>query len=326
MKPKSTRRSPRERRPSIEAIRALAMLAETGSVSETARRLGLAQPVISKKLHIFKDAEVCGAILLRTSGATVELTEAAQSALPAIQELIARYDRLMRFWHGEETESRVLRIGVGSFAAEYYLPGVISKLRKELEDCQVETQVCRGRERILGTARGAYDLSIVTHDRSQIRQVLCDERIVEAALTIETLGRHAMAVLARKDSQAGLQLSELAEDQIVPLKSLEKWELIGPDRQSGLRRQLEQKLRTKSLYFAVEGGGWTAAKQFAVHGLGVALVPQATITDADQKKTIHRRLSPDFDITDFLLSRADESSEVVLQAKKSFFEGLHGNS
>ena len=251
MKSKSTHRSPKERRPSIEALRALAILAETGSVSETARRLGVAQPVISKKLHIFKDAKVCGAILLRSNGAAIELTEAAQSALPAIQELVARYDRIMRFWHGEETESRVLRIGVGSFAAEYYL---------------------------------------------------------------------------RRDSDAGIQLGQLAEDQVVPLKNLSEWELIGPDRQSGLRRQLEQRLRTKSLYFAVEGGGWSAAKQFALHDLGVAIVPRATITEADQKKMIHRRLSPDFDITDFLLYRSNESSDIVLQAKNAFARELQSNA
>lgn len=216
----------------------------------------------------------------------------------------------------------MLRIGVGSFAAEHYLPGVIGKLRKVLQDCQVETHVCRGHERILGTARGAYDLSIVTHDRSQIRQMLGDQRISENALHIELLGRHPMSVLARKDSDAGIQLAQFAEDQIVPLKHLSQWELIGPDRQSGLRRQLEQRLRTKSLYFAVEGGGWSAAKQFALHGLGVAIVPQATITEADQKKMIHRRLSPDFDRTDFLLFRSDESSDVVLQAKNAFAQEL----
>lgn len=304
------------RQPTIDALRALALLAETGGVSETARRLGVSQPVISKKLQVFKDAEACGAVLLRSEG-RLELTEAARAVLPAIQELLRRYDRVVRYLHGEEVAPQVLRIGSGSFAAEHYLPQAIALLRPALEDCQIETQVCRGRERIVGTARGAFDLSIVTHDKRQIRQVLRDERLDESLLKVERLGRHPMCVLARKDSDAGRQLQAAGEDASIPVQRLADWELVGPDRQSGLRRQLEERLRGKSLYFVAEGGGWAAAIQYAVQGLGAAIVPWAVVESADKSLLVGRRLSAEFDVSDYLLSRREASGPFMERLKQA---------
>src|SRR5436853_274087 len=110
MRRRTPSRKRRDRNPTIEALRALATLAESGGVSETARRLGVSQPVISKKLQVFKDARACGAVLLRSEG-RVELTEAARAVLPAIRELLGRYDRIVRYLHGEEAAPQVLRIG-----------------------------------------------------------------------------------------------------------------------------------------------------------------------------------------------------------------------
>ena len=315
---KSKRKSDRamERLPTSEALRALALLAETSSVSETARRLGVSQPVISKKLQVFKDAGACGAALLRSDG-RLELTEAARAVLPAIEELLRRYDRVVRYLHGEEVAPRALRIGSGSFAAEHYLPRAIAMLRPELEECQIETHVCRGRERIVGTARGAFDLSIVTHDKRQIRQVLRDERLDESLLKVERLGRHPMCVLARKDSDAGRQLQAAGEDGSIPVQRLAGWELVGPDRQSGLRRQLEDRLRGKPLYFVAEGGGWAAAVQYARQGLGAAIVPWAVVESADKTLLVGRRLSAEFDVSDYLLTRRETSGPFLQRLEQA---------
>lgn len=307
-------RSPRGRNPTIEALRALLVLEETGSVSEAARALGISQPVVSKKLRVFKDPQVCGAVLLRSEG-SVELTEAAQAVLPAIRELIGRYDRILAFLHQDVVAPQALRIGSGRFAAEHYLPMAVAGLHESLEDCQIETQICRGRDRIIGTARGAFDLSIVTHDKAQIRQLLRDERLDESLLTVRRLSRQPMCLIALRHSEAGRELEAIGEDDVVPLHQLTSWELIGPDRQSGLRRQLEQRMKGKPLYFLLEGGGWAAAKEYARQGLGVAFAPRATLTESDRETLITRRLSPQFDVTHYLLHRVGERSELLKHAK-----------
>lgn len=311
----------RERCPTIEALRALVILEETGGVSETARRLGVSQPVISKKLQVFKDSRACGAILLRSEG-RVELTEEAHAVLPAIRELLSRYDRIVRYLHQEAVSPQVLRIGSGSFAAEHYLPLAIAQLRPTLEDCQIETQVCRGRDRIVGTARGVFDLSIVTHDKNQIRQILRDERLDESLLKVDRLGRHPLCVLTHIDSDAGRELQAASGDKTISLSQLASWELVGPDRQSGLRRQLEQRAHGKSLYFIAEGGGWAAAKQFAQQGIGVAIVPWATVSETDRAWSVSRRLSAEFDVVDNVLFRPRDCNPFVERTIKAIKEAV----
>jgi DNA-binding transcriptional LysR family regulator len=316
--------SPQRRPPTLEALRALMVYAETGSVSETARRLGVSQPVVTKKLEVFQDAHACGAVLLRFSGKTA-LTESARAALPAIQELVRRYDRLLGFLRGDESAPQVIRIGTGSFAAEHYLPRVLVALRDLVDECQIETRVCRGRERIVGTADGTFDLGIVTHDEPQIRQILREERIDEHAVAITPLGRHPMCVIASRKTLAGRELEQFPEENVVPVTSLTRWELIGPDSHSGLRRQLERQFAAGQLYFVAEGGGWSAGKEYARAGLGVAIVPLGTVTPADHKQLVCRRLAQQFAIADFLVHRQEDShmhiqrvNDVLLETVSEF--------
>jgi len=65
------------------------------------------------------------------------------------------------------------------------------------------------------------------------------------------------------------------------------------------------------LYFVAEGGGWTTAKEYARAGLGVAIMPLATLTGADQKQLVCRQLAPQFAIADFLVGRRDERNPLL---------------
>lgn len=295
-----------QRSPSIEALRAIMTLAECDGISETARRLNVSQPVITKKLQVFKNPQACGAVLLRSNKGRVHLTDAAKAAIPTIREVVSRYDHLMEFLRGDKVAPKALRVGTGSFHAEYFLPQAIARLRSTHVECQIETHVCRGRDRVLGVASGVLDLAVVTLDREQIKQVLRVERRDEDVLRIVQLGQHRVGLLASPDSDCGRELKELPESRSVPISNLTQWELVGPDRQSGIRRQLESKANGP-LYFVVEGGGWEAAKQYARLGLGVAIVPMATIKPGDEQQFICRRLSNQYVINDVIVVRDEES-------------------
>ncbi len=310
---------PRHRKPTIEALRALLVLSETQSVSETARRLGVSQPVMTKKLQVFKSGEACGAVLLRATGKGT-LTESAEAVLPAIRELVSRYDRIIGYLQGDDTAPLVVRIGTGSFAAEYYMPRAIAALRHVSEECKFETRVCRGRDRIVGTATGAFDISIVTHDEDQIRRALREARIDESALIVTPLARHAMCLLADKRTDAGRELQKLPSSQSVPISKLEQWELVGPDSQSGIRRQLESRVSEGKLYFAAEGGGWSAAREYARAGLGVAIVPRVTVRREDRKDLVCRKLSPQFAIAHYLLRRAEPQNRFEQEVMKALVD------
>src|SRR5262249_8214452 len=91
----------------------------------------------------------------------------------------------------------------------------------------------------------------------------------------------------------------------VPLKKLAAFPLVGLDSQSGIRRQLEAHCRGKvpGLCFRFEAGGWEAAKEYARHGLGVAVLPLALLAREDRKDVLVRRLPPEIRIQDLLIDR-----------------------
>ena len=73
---------------------------------------------------------------------------------------------------------------------------------------------------------------------------------------------------------------------------------------SGVRRQLEQAAGTNvRLSFSAEGGGWSAACEFARHGLGVAILPAASLNRM-QDRFVCRTLDRRFQLKHVLIHRA----------------------
>ncbi len=294
-------------RPTIEALRALLAFADLGGVKKAADRLHRSQPVVTKKLSVFKKQDACGAVLLRTKPNTVrelELTEAGFAVLPAIRQLLRQYDQVFDYLAGTSDAPNVVRIATGSSAAQQFLPATLAALRHSLDDVQFEVSVVRGSQRILDTVDGHYDLAIVSHSPSQIRELVTEQRGTRHIPVIDKLCSQSLCVVASKRTVVGRQLAELSEDRAVPVKCLTQWELVGLDRSSGIRRQLEDHMESSAgLYFVVEGGGWPAVKQFAEQGIGVGILPAATLAPSDSKRLIIRRLSDDFAINYYLIHR-----------------------
>jgi DNA-binding transcriptional LysR family regulator len=135
------------RNPSIEALRALLALHEEGSVRAAARKLGQAQSVVSRKLEVFLTADACGAILLKKASDSLVLTSAGLSAVPSIRELVQRYDQLLGFLRGIRSDPHLVRIAVGSFAAQHYVPRALAMIRDSDASCEIETRIARGEDR-----------------------------------------------------------------------------------------------------------------------------------------------------------------------------------
>lgn len=282
---------PNSEHPSIEELRALVLLAEKGSVGAAADELGIKQPVASNRLKVFRTGEP----LLRTRGNRVDFTEKGQSALPAIRDLLRRYDHIKQYLAGERRAPHLLRVGTGSSVSQYYLARAIGLLRERLADWEIETQVARGENRILGVADGTYDLAIVSHDRLQIETLLYAAHGTQQATTISELGRQPLCVLAPVNTPEAAELRSVLAGQQVPLEKLCHWRIVGLDPQSGVRRQIERQFaaRDQGPIFGSEAGGWPAVKEHVRQGLGVGLVPLALLFREDREQFVIRRLSSD---------------------------------
>jgi len=131
--------------------------------------------------------------------------------------------------------------------------------------------------------------------------------------------------MAGKDTPFGREFAQILDGQTVPLSKLSAFPFVGLDFQSGIRRQLEAHVRGKSpwLCFRFEAGGWEAAKEYARHGLGVAVLPLPLLARDDRKDFIIRRLPLQFHIQDMLIDRDMELGPAHEAMKGAWKEVTH---
>ncbi len=86
--------------------------------------------------------------------------------------------------------------------------------------------------------------------------------------------------------------------------------------------QIEACFRSTSsrLCFQYEAGGWEAAREYARHGLGVAVLPPLLLARDDRNDFLIRRLPLQFHIRDLLIHR-DAKMASAHEAMKLAFKG-----
>jgi DNA-binding transcriptional LysR family regulator len=293
--------------PPLDSLTALLAFVQTGGVAAAAESLDLPQPTISRRLQIFQRRDAAGEAILVRQGRNLRLSEKGQAALPAIRELVAHYAQLESFLKGARSAVEVVRIGTGQFGARHYLPRALAELRRKQIVYEVRAEVVRGQERILGVVDGRLDLALVTHDPRQIQMIVSGSKNRRAKLQIEALATHTFCVMARVGAPLASELRALPVNRPAPLALLSGSEFVGLDRQSGIRLQLEAEFQKAGLplKFVADAttGGWSAAKEYARHGLGAAIVPLPELALDDSDAFVIRRLPERFAVSDHLLRR-----------------------
>ncbi|MBX7169261.1 MAG: LysR family transcriptional regulator [Pirellulales bacterium] len=275
--------------PTIEAFRALVALDQEKTVTAAARRLGYDQSAITRRLRTFQQGDA----FLRRRGKHLELTPRGRASLPAIRQLVEQFDLVLRQCWRQSPLAQRLTIGTGSFFAERFLAGALSRMQPRLPGWQLQVRIIRGQRRILQTAEGTLDLAIVSHSPLQIQSLLNSSFGGAVELEIEPLCNFGLCVVALRNTAAGQGLAATSDKRPLNLNLLTRWPLAAPDPESGVRRQLEAALAddARGLSFAVEGGNWRTTLQFALAGLGMALVPAPLAADCNPRTTVTRRLS-----------------------------------
>jgi DNA-binding transcriptional LysR family regulator len=303
---------------SLKMLHAFLTWAESSSEAEAARKLGITQPALHRKLEKFQAQIGSGPRLMHRDRASWKLTAEGRVILPVIRDLVRRYEQLESHLGDRNELPRVLRIVTGQFAAQYILPNAIAALRKNLPDCRIETHAARGRDRILGVANAQYDLALVSHTPDQVHAIIRKQlRTRERLLTCEPFVQYPFVVIAHRDSAEGRSLAKLPAKAAITADQLEGWRLIGLDPQAGLRQRLEQLADPTPLTFATDThtGGWPAALACTQRGLGAALVPDAVLASQNDSTLVTRAFDESFTLDEFLIARADFNSEMLERAK-----------
>lgn len=292
----------------LKMLHAFLTWAESGTEQEAAQRLGITQPAVHRKLEKFQTEIGTGPRLLQRGPRGWELTDSGQAVLPVIRDLVRRFEQLESHLSNRDIAPRKIRIGTGSFAAQYFLPPAIAQVRQKLPACQIETHLERGRSRILLTADARLDLAIVTHSAKQVEAIVRKHFPVRRNLVeCELLAQYSLCVAAKRGSLEARTLARVPVAGLVSIADLAPWRLVGLDPQSGLRQRLEQLAEETQLTFAEEtaAGGWPAAKAYALQGLGVAILPIATLVAQDCPEFVIRKLDERFVVEEYLISRGD---------------------
>ncbi|MCW6507773.1 LysR family transcriptional regulator [Lichenifustis flavocetrariae] len=242
----------------LRQLRALAALAESGSVTGAARKLHLTQPAITLQLRAMQDLATLP--LIQRVGSGVQLTEAGLELLHLSQRIeaaIADSQQALALISGQ-SRGRV-RIGAVS-TAKYFMPFAIAAFTRANPGIEVMLSI-GNRETIIGALRG-YSLDFAIMGRPP----------PDVAVQRHLIGDHPHVIIA----PAG---HWLAHDEGLAVNDLTHEVFLTRELGSGTRSLMERLFATANLTptIGMEFDSNESIKQGIMAGLGIAFISAHTV-------------------------------------------------
>jgi DNA-binding transcriptional LysR family regulator len=143
----------------VRMLRSFVSVVETGSVTETARRLGRTQPAISLQLNRLE--ELAGKTLLRHEGRGMVLTNEGDIVFSYARSILRLHDELLSRLASPEIEGRVI-LGTPDLYAAFLLPSILELFRTAFPRVQIELRCTLSTPLVNLVHRGEVDLALVT--------------------------------------------------------------------------------------------------------------------------------------------------------------------
>lgn len=143
----------------LRLLQAFIVLVQTGSFSETSRRLGRTQPAVSLQLQRLE--EIVGATLFMRVGRKLVLTDDGEIVLGYARTIMGLQDELRARIAAPKLDGQVI-LGTPDLYAAYLLPAVLSDFRRAYPNVNVELR-CALSSKLMGAVeRAEIDLALVT--------------------------------------------------------------------------------------------------------------------------------------------------------------------
>ena len=266
-----------------EQLLTLLAVAETGSVSEAALRLGRGQPAISERLH--KLTREIGEPLYVREGGGIQLTPAGQALIPDIRQLRAKLQDIENLLMRQKSlQSGELRIASTSLIANYLLPQYLQSFQKQNPGVNLFIKS--------GVAYWEHinlsELDVFFFEGEMDIPHLPDSYEIQPWLTGEII-----AVMPK--------MHPLASASALSLKDVQPFPVVWREPSSGVRRILEKAFRKKDILPAhfIEVADVESVGAMVKAGLGIGFM---TRTVFEQR--------PDWD----LISQPITSSQLIWQS------------
>lgn len=278
-------------------------LAENGSATKTARRLGMTQPGVSQ--HIAKLEDELGFKLFDRKGKKLEINDFGRDFLSKSRKILEEIDGLSNINNPEYCPIGSLKLGLTDSSTLTVIPPALVKFRKLFPGVHLSIDVSDSGEIEHGVLRGHYDLGVITAgDRMH---PMLDSSVLYYDRIDAIVSKH----------------HPLAKKRVVTLQQLSEYPLFVYPRRSRTRRIIDdgfhaQNVHPKELMDVYFNSG---AGRLAEAGLGVAILSQAFIVGEMQKhKCVHLRIKGDpFQRAICLIRKRDTN---LSDAAKGFYDIL----
>jgi DNA-binding transcriptional LysR family regulator len=236
-------------------------VAETGSFTAAATRLGFTQPAVSQHIKAL-EAQVGEVRLFRRVGKTMRLTHAGEELLVHAREVVAltaRAEQHMLSLRGHVTG----RVGIGCAptTGERIVPALLAAFHAKHPGVRFAVDVALS------------DQLLALLGNGQVQTVLLDDHPRRRTFDVLELGEEPVICTAARNHP-------LLQQSRILLSDLRECALILPQRGMALRRILEDLFRRQGialdqLQVLLETDSVAGALQAATDGLGLAFVPRS---------------------------------------------------
>jgi DNA-binding transcriptional LysR family regulator len=258
----------------LELVRSLA---DTGSLRETARRLHLSQPAVSKAVREIEG--LTGVELFQRSPQGTELTRAGHALVRGAEVLLRELDYLGgELASSDAGDAPVLRIGAPPVLVTWALPGALTAARAAMPTLRVQLFEANLPQLIKQLERGVLQCVIGLQTSEML------EASRAANVRCEQLADQTLAVIAAPGHP-------LARRRRVGWSDLASADWILPPERTVVRQALAQTLAQAGLLLprpVVESAQLATNIELAASGVGIAVAPLGAAAIAERRGAVRR--------------------------------------
>ena len=143
----------------IRMLRSLMSVVETGSITETARRLGRTQPAITLQLQ--RPEELTGKAIFIHEGRRLFLTAEGETVLSYARSIVGFHDEMLSQLASPDIEGHVV-LGTPDLVCRLHAPSILRIFRKAFPRVQLELNCSLSTPLVGCVKRGEVDIALVT--------------------------------------------------------------------------------------------------------------------------------------------------------------------
>ena len=256
------------KRDRLKRFRAFCQVAQSGSITRAAERLGLGQPSVSQQVRSLETE--LGVRLFTRNGPRIALTAAGESLYRIAMPLVEGMDSLRGAFAEQNARiSGIIRIAAGQASKSFVLPRFLKQFRDHYPDVRFHIVRSATSETLRLLRARAADLAFSSTNETPTGM---DPYWVfsYSFVLIVPLGH------------------PLAGRESVDLKEASLYPAVAPasGTYSRMFGELEVRRLGIEINVAVEAHGWGALKRYVETGLGISVVPDFCVTDQDRVSVI----------------------------------------